>query len=166
MNRQGWRAPTDFAAVCKRATGRRVFNARRKYRAWQRRQQVRDLLTSALSNLPVENRPVDVLPHGRPPSQKWPARGLVVAIARQLGVSASTIARDVRVLQSEEQPCPLCQGAGKVDQQTAETFAFACREEMKAQGMPRPVGPPLVRWPSPQLLRIERQLLKRGLLKD
>lgn len=68
-----WGAPTDFDLVCRRAAGRRRYNAERRAEARERYKQVVEAVMS---------------PNGR-------KRGSQAQLARALGVSRSTICRDV-----------------------------------------------------------------------
>jgi hypothetical protein len=68
-----WSAQTDFETVCKRAAGRRRYNADRRAKARERFKIVIDL------SLPSEGR----------------KRGSQAQLARALGVHRSTICRDV-----------------------------------------------------------------------
>jgi methylphosphotriester-DNA--protein-cysteine methyltransferase len=69
-----WSAPTDFDLVCKRAAGRRRYNAERQAEAQERFK----LVLAAI--LPPEGR----------------KRGTQEQLARALGVHPSTISRDVK----------------------------------------------------------------------
>jgi hypothetical protein len=68
----GWEARTDFETVCRRAAGRRAFNAKRRFLRLVRRRKVFDLLEI----------------YGL---RTW---GACTRIARELGVHRSTVARD------------------------------------------------------------------------
>jgi predicted DNA-binding transcriptional regulator YafY len=68
-----WSAPTDFALVCKRAAGRRRYNAKRRAEARERYKIVVEAI------MPTNGR----------------KRGSQAQLARALGVSRSTICRDV-----------------------------------------------------------------------
>lgn len=68
-----WGAPTDFDLVCRRAAGRRRYNAERRAEARKHYKQVIEIVMS---------------PDGR-------KRGSQAQLARALGVSRSTICRDV-----------------------------------------------------------------------
>jgi hypothetical protein len=68
-----WSAKTDFDVVCKRAAGRRRYNAKRRAEARKRYSQVVEAI---------------MLPDGR-------KRGSQAQLARALGVHRSTICRDV-----------------------------------------------------------------------
>jgi len=81
-----WSAPTDWETVCRRNAGRRHYNAVRRFRQAVRRKQVAELLSQAESL----------------------AHGTLARIARDLGVSKSTITRDVQFLLSLTRPCPSC----------------------------------------------------------
>lgn len=72
-----WSDSTDFDTVCRRAAGRRAYNARRKFLAALRLADVARLLVK----------------HGG--VSAWGARARV---ARELGVSRSTISRDTQKL--------------------------------------------------------------------
>lgn len=69
-----WSAPTDFDLVCKRAAGRRRYNAERQAEAQERFK----LVLAAI--LPPEGR----------------KRGTQAQLARSLGVHPATICRDVK----------------------------------------------------------------------
>lgn len=69
-----WSAPTDFDLVCKRAAGRRRYNAQRQAEARERFK----IVIAAI--LPPEGR----------------QRGTQAQLARALGVHPSTISRDVK----------------------------------------------------------------------
>ena len=91
MNRVGWAAPTSRDEAYRRASGRRRYNAWRQFRAAYRRHQIIDVALQLRLG--------------------FFARGAQAAIARALGVSRSTIHRDVWRLMSAcqvGQPCPLC----------------------------------------------------------
>jgi hypothetical protein len=68
-----WNAKTDFDAVCKRAAGRRRYNAKRRAEARERYLQVVEAI------MPTGGR----------------KRGTQAQLARVLGVHRSTICRDV-----------------------------------------------------------------------
>jgi hypothetical protein len=68
-----WSAQTDFETVCKRAAGRRRYNAERQAEARKRYKQVKDVIWS---------------PDGC-------KRGTQAELARAFGVHRSTICRDV-----------------------------------------------------------------------
>lgn len=68
-----WGTPTDFDVVCKRAAGRRRYNAERQAEANERYKQVKAVIWS---------------PDGR-------KRGTQAELARAFGVHRSTICRDV-----------------------------------------------------------------------
>jgi hypothetical protein len=69
-----WSAPTNFDLVCKRAAGRRRYNAQRQAEARERFKIVIEAI------LPPESR----------------KRGTQAQLARALGVHPSTICRDVK----------------------------------------------------------------------
>jgi hypothetical protein len=68
-----WNTATDFDTVCKRAAGRRRYNAKRRAEARERYLQVLEVI--------------------RPPDGR--KRGTQAQLARALGVHRSTICRDV-----------------------------------------------------------------------
>jgi hypothetical protein len=71
-----WGAPADFRAVCKRAGGRRRYNAERQNQQnWRRNTII--CRTAGL------------------PRNTW---GLQAALARALGVSRATICRDLKAI--------------------------------------------------------------------
>jgi hypothetical protein len=87
-----WSAPTDWETVCRRAAGRNAYNSRRRLLQEFRRFE----LVRAADRL-----------RGR---SLW-ARGAQSELAAMLGVSRSTISRDVKALLAEVntgRPCPLC----------------------------------------------------------
>ncbi|MGH7169063.1 MAG: hypothetical protein ACRELG_02145 [Gemmataceae bacterium] len=86
MNAEDWSERADFSAVCRRAGGRRRYNAWRRFRAAYRRMQVVKLWI------------------------KYPPlmRGLQSRLAAELGVSRSTICRDMAYLLRLGWPCPQC----------------------------------------------------------
>jgi hypothetical protein len=75
-----WSVQTDWATVCRRASGRRHVNAWRTFLAAQRREQVLGLLI------------------------EWGGlqRGVQAEIAWRLGVHKSVISKDVKRLWSDE----------------------------------------------------------------
>jgi len=80
-----WSAPTDWSAVCKRASGRRGYNAHRQFQAVWRRVQVVNFLG------------------------QWGFKhGVQRQIAVALGVSESTISRDLAFLKAQSGPCQSC----------------------------------------------------------
>lgn len=84
MDKRAWSAPVSDSEAYKRAGGRRRYNAVRRLRAILRRQQVAELLASGYSQ---------------------------AEIAERLGVSQSTISRDVLHLRAETRrrgTCPVC----------------------------------------------------------
>jgi len=81
-----WSNPTSNDEVARRAGGRKHYNAWRRNMAIYRRAKVSRLL----SRYPL-----------------W-ERGTVKAIARELGVSPSTICRDIKELLRLARPCPHC----------------------------------------------------------
>ena len=85
--RQPWSASTDWETVCRRASWRRYYNSVRRVRALYRRNEVARLLTAQGA----------LFDHGTQ-----------ARLARQLGVSRSTICRDVAALLREGWPCPHC----------------------------------------------------------
>lgn len=80
-----WSAPTDWSAVCKRASGRRSYNRHRQFQAAWRRVQIVNFL------------------------RQWGFKhGVQRQIASALGVSESTISRDLAVLNAQSGPCQSC----------------------------------------------------------
>ncbi len=82
-----WGMPATWDEVCRRASGRRRYNADRKLQAQMRRLEVASLM------------------------QRWGGgHGVQARIARHLGVSEATISRDVRALLQEGRAtrCPFC----------------------------------------------------------
>ena len=84
--RNTWSTPTDFDTVCRRAAGRRRYNAVRQFRAAYRQVEVIRLL-----------RQYGLFTHGTQ-----------ARIARELGVSRATICRDVAAILASTYPCPHC----------------------------------------------------------
>ncbi len=91
---QAWSDKTDWETVCRRASWRRHYNSVRWFRAHYRRSEVARLLN-------VQGSLFD--------------RGTQARLARLLGVSRSTICRDVAYLLRLGWPCPHC-GAYKTAQ--------------------------------------------------
>jgi hypothetical protein len=93
-----WSAHTDWESVCRRAAGRRAYNAHRSLSALLRRCQVVRLLCvkGGLTK-----------------------HGTQARLARQLGVSRSTICRDISFLLLVGRPCPHC-GAWATPPETSE----------------------------------------------
>jgi hypothetical protein len=81
-----WGAATDFDIVCRRAAGRRRYNAQRRAQKQYRRAQI---LCRTVG-----------LPRGT-----W---GLQAALARALGVSPSTICRDMQAIRDADRGALLC----------------------------------------------------------
>jgi hypothetical protein len=101
-NRGHWSEQTSWDEVCRRAAGRRHYNSVRRFRATYRRCELARLLL-------VKGGLTD--------------RGTQARLARELGVSRSTICRDVARLLRECRPCPCC-GALTVPQpRPADPFA-------------------------------------------
>lgn len=82
-----WTAPTTPDAVARRAGGRRRYNALRQQKAHYRRTILRELLFA---------------------KGKLFEPGIQARLARDLGVSRSTICRDMKALLCEGHPCPCC----------------------------------------------------------
>ena len=86
-----WGAQTDFDTVCKRASGRRSYNAMRSFRA--------ALRTHQIVNLAIEMN-LSLFAHGTQ-----------ARIARALGIHRSIVNRAVKaILRKVEvfKPCPVC----------------------------------------------------------
>ncbi len=86
-----WSADTNWDEVCRRASGRRHFNAMRQLRAECRRDA---LIERALESVSCVTE-----------------RGFQAAQARKFGVHRSTICRDMKLLLRravEEKHCPVC----------------------------------------------------------
>lgn len=86
-----WSHPTDWDTVCRRASGRRSYNAIRQIQALVRRRRLVDLLVSQRAMLT--------------------AHGVQAKLARTLGVHRSTICRDIAALLAEaasSRRCPCC----------------------------------------------------------
>ena len=73
--RGAWRSPAPWETVCRRASGRRHYNAWRKLKAAMRRREVERLMAAEGAGLFA-----------------W---GAQAEIARQLGVHRSTVSRDM-----------------------------------------------------------------------
>lgn len=84
-----WAPTSDWETICRRASGRRRYNAVRQVQASVRRHKVAELLWNYPSIF---------------------AYGLQADIARKLGVSPSTICRDIQKILDELNwgYCPLC----------------------------------------------------------
>ena len=84
-NKVAWSRPVSFEEACRRAGGRRRYNAVRQFKALLRRQRVVELLL------------------------RWGMRrGVQSRIAVELGVHRSTVSKDVAALLPEHPPCPEC----------------------------------------------------------
>ena len=83
-----WSARTDPETVAKRAAGRRRYNAVRQFKRELRRRQI--------VKLAVAER------------LRATERGFQVQMARRLGVSPSTICRDMKAIWTEARRCPVC----------------------------------------------------------
>jgi hypothetical protein len=79
MDAGDWSDRTDFSVVCHRAGGRRAYNAKRRFCAAYRRMRLAKLLNKY------------------PPLQ----RGIQSRLAAELGVSRSTVCRDMQRLLRE-----------------------------------------------------------------
>jgi hypothetical protein len=99
-----WAAPTDWETVCRRAAGRRHYNAVRGFRRLERPLTVARLLREYAGA----------------------GRGLQARIARELGVSPGTICRDVRFVHNEWRRAHLCPVCG--------TLALPAWAELGAAG--------------------------------
>jgi hypothetical protein len=89
MDRKSWSAPVTAAEASRRARGRRAYNLVRQWRQLKRRAKV------------------DELWHSRVTAQNY--RRLGAQIARELGVSRSTVCRDLQWLRwvlFNERPLP------------------------------------------------------------
>ena len=80
-----WNSPASFDVVCRRASGRRAYNALRRDLALFRRVEVSNLL----------------LKYGY-------RRGVQVRIAARLGVSEATVSRDIKATLYQSTVCPAC----------------------------------------------------------
>jgi hypothetical protein len=90
---QRWAERTDWDTVCRRAGGRRGYNARRRFLALYRRRRLLDL---ALKH------DLSLFDHGAQ-----------AELARRLGVHRSTVHRDLRALAEQARAswrCPYCGG--------------------------------------------------------
>ncbi len=88
MDRVAWSELTDPEIVARRAGGRRRYNAVRQFQRDLRR---RALLERCPSLLALISR-----------------TGAQQRLAAELGVSPSTLSRDVRAILAAYRPCPLC----------------------------------------------------------
>ncbi len=88
MDRAAWAAPTDPETVARRAAGRRRYNAMRQF--WRELRRL-ELLERCPSLLALISR-----------------TGVQKRLAAELGVSPSTISRDVKAILLSYRPCPLC----------------------------------------------------------
>jgi DNA-binding NarL/FixJ family response regulator len=78
MNERAWSTSTDFDTICRRASGRRRYNALRQLQAELRRFQVARFLRQGIQQ---------------------------VQMAEVLGVHPSTISRDIATLLAEHRLC-------------------------------------------------------------
>ncbi len=86
-----WSRNTRWDEVCRRASGRRRYNAVRRLHAELRRH--------------------DLIERARELGTWLTERGFQAAQARRLGVHRSTISRDVKLItrhMAQAKPCPLC----------------------------------------------------------
>ena len=88
MSNNNWSRPTDWDTVCRRNAGRRHYNAVRQFLRLRRRGQLVALL----------NQHHLLLCH----------RGTQARLARELGVSRTTVCRDVQFLLTLNTACPCC----------------------------------------------------------
>lgn len=88
MDRKHWGRPTSWDEVCRRAGGRRHYNSMRQF---QRELRLLAILERTHSFLPLLHR-----------------TGAQKRLAAELGVSASTISRDVKRLLNTHTYCPTC----------------------------------------------------------
>ena len=86
-NNRPWSELTSRDEVCRRAAGRRHYNSVRRFQAAIRRREVARLLC-------VQGGLTE--------------RGTQANLARQLGVSRSTVCRDIAWLLRQGRPCPCC----------------------------------------------------------
>jgi hypothetical protein len=86
-----WAAPTDRETVCRRAAGRRHYNAVRSSRRLERRLKVARLLLKYSRQAGLGS-----------------SRGIYARVARELGVHRGTISRDVRSIQEDWRRARLC----------------------------------------------------------
>jgi hypothetical protein len=105
-----WTAETTAEAVARRAGGRRAYNCRRRFAQTIRRAEVARLLNckGALFR-----------------------RGLQTELARELGVSRSTICRDIAYLLRLGWPCPHC---GAYTRPPKPLFEYDAEEHDEAAG--------------------------------
>lgn len=90
-----WSAPADPVTVYRRAGGRRRYNARRRLAALARRAKLCKLLVSEHAAIVMpEIKPDNVASIDRA-LKAICNRGMQARIARQLGVSRSTVCRDI-----------------------------------------------------------------------
>jgi hypothetical protein len=92
--RNGWSLPVSNDEAYRRASGRRRYNAHRQLQAAARRDHLIYLWSASLDD-------------GGPGLFGW---GVKAAMARELGVSRSTVTRDFQKIFSQWQtrPCPTC----------------------------------------------------------
>ncbi len=88
MDRAAWSELTDPETVARRAAGRRHYNAMRQLRRELRRLELLER-TPSLGLLMTRT-------------------GVQKRLAAELGVSPSTISRDVKAILLSYRPCPLC----------------------------------------------------------
>src|SRR5262245_43233163 len=86
MSNKSWSAPTTFDEVCRRAAGRSHYHSMRRIQRHFRRMAVVELIAK----------------YGL---FDW---GVQARVAPELGVSRSTICRDVAALMYTHAPCPTC----------------------------------------------------------
>ena len=84
-NKAAWSRPTSADEACRRAGGRRRYNAVRQFQAILRRKTVLELL------LKLGHR-----------------RGVQSLIAARLGVHRSTVSKDIAAILTENPPCGEC----------------------------------------------------------
>ena len=87
-NGKPWSATSSWDEVCRRASGRRHYNAVRSFRALSRRLRLAKLML-------VKGGLRERVKGG------WTDQGVQARLARELGVSRSTVCRDVAFLREQ-----------------------------------------------------------------
>src|SRR5262249_36130351 len=102
-----WSQRIDTGAAYRRASGRRHYNSVRRFQATIRRREVARLLR-------VQGG--------------LTTRGTQASLARQLGVSRSTVCRDIAWLLRQAPPCPCCGALTIPPPEDGGGIAAACAE--------------------------------------
>ena len=116
--REAWSESTSRDEVCRRAAGRRHYNSVRRFRATARRAEVMRLLCVQGSMF---------------------ERGTQARLARQLGVSRSTVCRDMAFLMRLGRPCPHC-GAFSTPPEPEFPYAYPSSAEEPDRAEPVEAG--------------------------